>query len=187
MPLIQMTDVKKGMNIILDGKLFTIIDFARRKMGRGGGMVSIKVKDIETGNVLEYNYNSDYKLEEAILEQRKAEFLYKEGKFYVFMDLETYEQYELGEDFIAEASYFLKENMEVSILMHEGRAINIQLPNVVVLEVTDTPPSYKGNTVSGGKKPAVLDTGLKINVPMFVENGEKIKVDTRTKEYIERA
>jgi elongation factor P len=126
-------------------------------------------------------------LEEANLEQKKAEFLYKEGKFYVFMDLDTYEQYELSEDFIGDAKYFLKENMEVSILMHEGRAINVGIPNVVVLEVVDTPPSYKGNTVSGGKKPAVLDTGLKINIPMFVENGEKIKVDTRTKEYIERA
>ncbi len=122
-----------------------------------------------------------------MLDRREMQYLYKEGKEYVMMDNETYEQLQLTEDQIGDGIKYLKENMIVQVLMHDGRIIGVDLPAHVILEVTDTPPSEKGNTAQGGTKPATLETGAVVNVPFFISNGDKIRVDTRTNEYLDRA
>ncbi|MFN3328775.1 MAG: elongation factor P, partial [Fervidobacterium pennivorans] len=146
-----------------------------------------KLKSLSTGLIRDVNFASGEKVEEAELSFRKAEYLYNDGENYYFMDLQTYEQYAIPESEVDEAKYYLVENTQVDLVMHDEKPIGIQLPTTVVLEVVETEPNFKGDTVSGGGKPAVLQTGLKISVPFFINVGDKIKVDTRTGEYIERA
>lgn len=142
---------------------------------------------MSTGLIRDVNFASGEKVEEAELSFRKVEYLYNDGENYYFMDLQTYEQYAIPESEVDEAKYYLVENTQVDLVMHDEKPIGIQLPTTVVLEVVETEPNFKGDTVSGGGKPAVLQTGLKISVPFFINVGDKIKVDTRTGEYIERA
>lgn len=185
--MVEVGSLRKGMYIVLNGEIYRVIDVSKHTMARGRGIVRTKLKNIKTGLVRDENFNSGTEVEEATLELRNAQYLYKDSDGYYFMDLETFEQYRLTEEEIGDAKFYLVDNLEVMLQFYEGQPIGVVLPNAVVLTVEDTEPAFKGDTVSGGGKPAVLETGLKITVPYFVEKGEKIKVDTRTGEYIERA
>ena len=157
------------------------------KPGRGAAFVRSKLKNVETGQVVEKTFRAGEKVAKAMLDRREMQYLYKEGKEYVMMDNESYEQLQLTEEQIGDGIKYLKENMIVQVLMHDSRIIGVDLPAHVILEVTDTPPSEKGNTAQGGTKPATLETGAVVNVPFFISNGDKIRVDTRTNEYLDRA
>ncbi len=185
--LIEVGSLKKGMYIVLNNEIYRVVDVSKHTMARGRGIVRTKLKNVRSGLVREENFNSGTEVEEALLELRNAQYLYKDSDGYYFMDLETFEQFRLTEEEVGDAKFYLIDNLEVMLQFFEGQPIGVVLPNTVVLTVEDTEPAFKGDTVSGGGKPAVLETGLKITVPYFVEKGEKIKVDTRTGEYVERA
>ena len=185
--MVEVGALRKGMHIVLDGEIYRVLEVSKHTMARGKGIVRTKLKNVKTGLVRDENFNSGSLVEEAVLETRNAQYLYNDGSTYYFMDLETYEQYGLSEEELGDVPLYLVENMEVMLQFYEGQPIGVVLPNAVVLEVVETEPAFKGDTVSGGGKPAVLETGLKITVPFFVEKGDKVKVDTRTGEYVERA
>ncbi|HNR52709.1 MAG: Elongation factor P [Deltaproteobacteria bacterium ADurb.BinA179] len=177
---------RKGLKIELDGEPFTIVDFQHVKPGKGGAFVRTRMKSLITGNVLEKTFRSGEKVDVPNLEERKMSFLYQDDSGYWFMDTQTFEQMNLSEDHIEDAIGFLKENVEVGILFHNGAPIGIDLPMFLELAVAETDPGIRGNTASGGSKPAKLETGVTVQVPLFISEGDVIKVDTRTKAYIER-
>lgn len=177
---------RKGLKIEMDGEPFVITDFQHVKPGKGGAFVRTKMKSLITGNTLDKTFRSGEKVDVPDLEEKKMSFLYKDEEGYCFMDTQTYEQMTLTEDQIEDALGYLKENVEVEVLLHNGSPIGIELPMFLALQIVETDPGVKGNTVSGGSKPAKLETGLTIQVPLFVNSGETVKVDTRTGQYIER-
>ncbi|HOJ87563.1 MAG TPA: elongation factor P [Pseudothermotoga sp.] len=185
--MVEVGDLKKGMVIMVDKEPYRVIDVNKHHMAMGRGIIRTRLKSVKTGLVKEMNFSSGERVDEANLTFKAAQYLYSDGDHYHFMALDDYEQYALTEDDIQDAKWYLIENLEVSIVFLEDKPIGIQLPNVVVLRIVETEPTFKGDTVSGGGKPATLETGLKITVPFFVENGELVKVDTRTGEYLERA
>lgn len=184
--MISVTDLRNGTKVKMDGSLWTCVDYQHQKIGRGGAKVVAKFKNLETGASVERSFNSGEKLEDIYVETKDLQYLYPEGDELVFMDLETYEQFHVSRD-ISDATKFLKEGMTVQGSMYNGRPLDISLPASVELKITDTPPGVRGDTVSGGTKPATLETGAVVQVPLFVESGENIKVDTRTGLYISRA
>ena len=185
--MISVNDLKTGLTLQLDNGLWSVVEFLHVKPGKGAAFVRSKLKNVETGQVVEKTFRAGEKVAKAMLDRREMQYLYKEGKEYVMMDNETYEQLQLTEEQIGDGIKYLKENMIVQVLMHDSRIIGVDLPAHVILEVTDTPPSEKGNTAQGGTKPATLETGAVVNVPFFISNGDKIRVDTRTNEYLDRA
>ncbi|MFD3004820.1 elongation factor P [Thermus tengchongensis] len=184
--MISVTDLRPGTKVKMEGGLWECVEYQHQKIGRGGAKVVAKFKNLETGATIERTFNSGEKLEDIYVETRELQYLYQEGDDLVFMDLETYEQFHLSKDQV-EAARFLKEGMTVLGDMYEGRPLKITPPTVVELKVVDTPPGVRGDTVSGGSKPATLETGAVVQVPLFVEPGEVIKVDTRTGQYVGRA
>jgi elongation factor P len=156
-------------------------------MGRGGAIVRGKLRNLETGSSVEQSFKSGERFERIIFDEKPAQYQYQDGDDYVFMDMETFDQVFLSRDMLGDATKYLIDNLEVSFDMYEGRVMGIELPKSVELAVKDTPPGFKGDTASGGGKPATTETGLVVTVPFFVENGESIVVDTRTGEYLERA
>ncbi len=185
--MISVNDLKTGLTIELDNGLWSVVEFLHVKPGKGAAFVRTKLKNVESGNVLEKTFRAGEKVAKASLDKREMQFLYKEGNDYIMMDNESYEQIAVTADHIGDGVKYLKDNMEVSILMHDGRIIGVDIPNHVELEVVDTPPAEKGNTAQGGTKPATLETGAVVNVPFFISNGDRIRVDTRTNEYLDRA
>jgi elongation factor P len=180
------TDINKGKILKYDNSIYEVIEFLHVKPGKGQVFVRTKMKDLESGATISKNFKKGDTFEVVSLEEKNVQFLYKDkGKFY-FMDLETYEQYPIEEDILGEAKFYLKENMECSVKISEGKMLGINIPNFVTLKVTSTDPGLRGNTAQGGSKPAVLETGLKVRVPLFLKEGEKVVIDTRTGEYIER-
>jgi elongation factor P len=177
---------RKNLKIEIDGEPFTIVDFQHVKPGKGGAFVRTKMKSLITGNVLDKTFRSGEKVDVPDLEEKKMSFLYQDESGYCFMDTQTYEQMTLTEAQMEDALGYLKENVEVEVLLHNGKAIGIELPMFLNLEIVETDPGLKGNTASGGSKPAKLETGATIQVPLFVCTGEVVKVDTRTGTYIER-
>ena len=184
--MISVNDLKTGLTLELDNGLWSVVEFLHVKPGKGAAFVRSKLKNVETGQVVEKTFRAGEKVAKAMLDRREMQYLYKEGSDFVMMDLESYEQLPVAESAIGDGVKYLKENMNVQILMHDGRIIGIDLPNFVELEVVDTPPAEKGNTAQGGTKPATLETGAVVNVPFFVANGDRIRVDTRTNEYLDR-
>ena len=179
-------DINKGKILKYDSSIYEVIEFLHVKPGKGQAFVRTKIKDLESGTTISKNFKKGDTFEVVSLEEKNVQFLYKDkGKFY-FMDLETYEQYPIGEEILGEAKFYLKENMECSVKISEGKMLGINIPNFVTLKVTSTDPGVRGNTAQGGSKPAVLETGLKVKVPLFLKEGEEIVIDTRTGEYIER-
>jgi elongation factor P len=156
-------------------------------MGRGGAIVRGKLRNLETGSSVEQSFKSGERFERIIFDEKPAQYQYRDGNDHVFMDMETYDQVFLSESVLGDAVKYLTDNLEVSFDMYEDRVMGIELPKSVELVVTDTPPGFKGDTASGGGKPATTETGLVITVPFFIENGESVIVDTRTGEYLERA
>lgn len=176
------------MTIELDGHVWAIVEFLHVKPGKGSAFVRSKLKNVETGNVMEKTFRAGEKMPRAIVDKREMQYLYSSGTDeYVFMDNESYDQTTLSSEQIGNGIKYLKENMNILVLMYQNRIIGIDIPNFVELEVTDTPPGEKGDTASGGTKPATLETGAVVNVPFFVKNGDVIRVDTRTNSYLDRA
>ena len=180
------TDFRRGLKIELDGTPYEIVEFQHFKPGKGGAMVRTKLRNILNGRVVDNTFRSGEKVDKPDMEQRDMQFLYHEGEDLVFMDMVTYEQLHLSEAFTGGKSAFLKDAQECRVLLYNGEPIDIEIPVSLVLEVTQTEPGAKGDTVSNVTKPAVLETGVTVQVPLFVNIGDKIKVDTRTREYLGR-
>lgn len=185
--MISSNDFKTGMTIIIDSNIYQVVEFLHVKPGKGAAFVRTKLKNINTGNSVEKTFRAGEKVEQAILDRREMQYLYFDGTEYMFMDNENYEQMGFTKDVVGEGNVlYLKENMVVNVLMHNSKVLGVDIPTHVELEVTDTPPAEKGNTASGGTKPATLETGAQVQVPFFVEIGNKIRVDTRTNSYLDR-
>ena len=184
--MISVNDLKTGLTLELDNGLWNVVEFLHVKPGKGSAFVRTKLKNAQTGQVVEKTFRAGEKVAKAMLDRREMQYLYKEGADYVMMDNESYEQLNVAETQIGDGIKYLKENMIIQILMHNGRIIGVDIPSHVELEVVDTPPAEKGNTAQGGTKPATLETGAVVNVPFFVSNGDKIRVDTRTNQYLDR-
>ncbi len=185
--MINSTDFRTGLTIEIDGNVWQIVDFQHVKPGKGAAFVRTKIKNVETGAVVERMFNPNEKMPAAHLETRTMQYLYEADGMYTFMDTETYEQSELNTETLGDALNYLKENMEVNLQTFKGRIIGISLPNSVNLAVTECEPSVKGNTATGATKMAKLETGYEVRVPLFINEGDVLRIDTRTGNYIERA
>lgn len=183
---ISTADFKNGRAILIDGKPYTIIEFQHVKPGKGGAFVRTKVRDIRTGRVNDLTFRSGEKFDEIRMEVKEMQFLYAEGDEYNFMDTESYEQLALNTEIVGEAAKWLKENDIASVQYAGDELIGVEAPMFVELEVIETEPGFKGDTVQGGTKPATLETGAIVQVPMFINNGEVLKIDTRDGRYITR-
>jgi elongation factor P len=179
-------DFRKGLKIELEGEPYIIADFLHVKPGKGGAFVRTKLKSLVTGNVIDRTFRSGEKVQTPALEEKNMQYLYQEGEAYHFMDNDTYEQFTLTGAQLGTDSNFLQENVEVKILFHNSKPIGVELPLFVELTIVQTEPGVKGDTATGGSKPATVETGAVIQVPLFLSEGDVIKVDTRTGEYIER-
>ena len=180
-------DLRKGITIELDGKLYTIMDYEHIKVGRGSAQVRMKLRDVRAGHTVDRTFQAGERFPRARLDHHTVQYLYEESGLYYFMDQTTFEQYPLTQDQLGNALSYLKEEMSIELLTYENDPIGVELPLSVELLVTETGPSFKGDTAQGGTKPATLETGLVVQVPLFLNNGDKVKVDTRTAQYIERA
>src|SRR5689334_16793636 len=187
MPTITTNDLKNGMTLELDNALFQVVEFQHVKPGKGGAFVRTTLKNSRNGAVVERTFRAGEKVERAIIDKRGMQYLYRDGADFVFMDSSTYEQMPVGSGSLGTAVDFLVEGSEPVLLMHGDEIIGVDLPAAVELHVADTEPGIQGDRVSGARKPATLETGLVVQVPLFINPGERIKVDTRSGEYITRA
>lgn len=185
--MISVNDFKTGLTIEVDGGIWRVVDFQHVKPGKGAAFVRSKLKNLRTGNIQEKTFRAGEKVEKAQIDNRKMQYLYANGDTHVFMDMDNYEQVELPEKQIEHELNFLQENMEVHLIMFQGETLGVELPNTVELEVVDTEPGIKGDTASGGSKPATLSTGYVVQVPFFVNVGDKIVVNTNDGTYVSRA
>jgi elongation factor P len=179
-------DLKNGMVLNLDGQLWSVLWFQHHKPGKGGAVVRTKLKSVLSGKVVDKTFNADVKVDVATVDRREMTYLYSDGESYVFMDSTTYDQLPLSPDVVGEASNFLLENQSATVAVHEGTPLYIELPASVELTVEYTEPGLQGDRSSGGTKPARLETGYEIQVPLFITTGEKVKVDTRSGDYLGR-
>lgn len=184
--MISTSDFRNGTRLELDGEPYYIVEFQHVKPGKGGAFVRTKLKNYRTGNVLDRTFRSGERFEEPNLEEREMQFLYASGDTYTFMDNETYEQFSYEKKQLGENADLLKEDMTVKILIYHHEPIAVELPIFIELKVVDAEPGVRGDTASGGTKPATVETGATIKVPLYLEVGEVIKIDTRTREYVER-
>lgn len=182
----KVSDMKKGQTVKVDDALYTIVDYQHVKLGKGGAVYQTKLKSVDTGNIRDIRLRAEETIEEAYLDKRDYEYLYSSGSEHVLMDLETYDQITLDDDAFGEGPKYLNPNAKLQVAMYEGKPVVVTLPNTVDLEVKDTAPEIKGATATNQNKPATLETGLVVSVPPFIKVGEKIRVDTRTGEYITR-
>ena len=179
-------DIKNGSVLNLDGQLWNVIEFQHVKPGKGGAFVRTKLKNVTSGKVVDKTFNAGTKIDFATVDRRDYQYLYQDGDGFVFMDLSDYDQVTVPSETIGDAKNFMLENQNVTIAMHEGVALYLDLPASVVLEVTYTEPGLQGDRSTGGTKPATLETGYEIQVPLFLETGTKVKVDTRSGDYLGR-
>jgi elongation factor P len=184
--MISTNDFKTGVSVEIDGDAYIVVEFQHVKPGKGSAFVRAKLRNTRTGAVIERTFNAGEKLPKAHLDRREMQYLYHDGTYYVFMDVENYEQSLLTEEQMADAKNYLKENMVISVLSFKSNILGVDLPSNVELEVVETEPGIKGDTASGGNKPATLETGAVVRVPFFINVGDRIKVNTQTGEYIER-
>lgn len=182
----ETSDIKKGLKITMDGAPFVVVEFQFVKPGKGQAFTRTKLKNMITGAVLDKTFKSGEKLEKADLESREMQFLYKDGAMFVFMDTQSYEQIQLSEEDIGDNKYYLLDGMSVDVLMYGERPIDVTPPTFVELSILETEPGFKGDTSGNTTKPAIVETGLKVNVPLFVTMEDVLKIDTRTGEYVER-
>jgi len=180
------SELRKGLTIMLDGELYRITDWQHNKQGRGSAQVRLQLKNLRSGTNIERTFQAGAKFEDARLERRELQFQYADGDQYNFMDPETYDQVSLSAAMLGSAVNFIREGDSVDVLMYNDSFVDIDLPAAVVLEVTQSEPGVRGDTATGATKPARLETGLVVNVPLFVNEGDKIKVDTRSGKYLER-
>ena len=183
---VDTSQFRNGLKIELDGEPFVIVFFQHVKPGKGGAFVRTKVKNLKTGRVLDRRFRAGEKVDLAEVEDRKMQYLYQDGEQLVFMDAETYDQIPFSLEQVGDARQYLKENLDVDVLFYRGQPINIDLPAFVEAAVAECEPGMKGDTASGATKPATLETGATVQVPLFIKEGEVIRVDTRSGEYVER-
>jgi elongation factor P len=184
--MISAGDLRKGTTFELDGQVFTVIDFLHVKPGKGAAFVRTKLRNVISGGVTDRTFNPPEKLQEAVIERKEMQYLYSDGELYYFMDQETFEQIPLNFEKVEDAIRFLKENMFAIIKFYKGEAFSVEAPNFVELVITQTDPGFKGNTATNTLKPATVETGAVVNVPLFINEGDMIRIDTRTGEYMER-
>jgi len=182
---VSTAEFKKGLKIVFDGQPYTIVDFQHVKPGKGGAFVRTKLRHMKLGKVIDNTFRSGEKVELVDFEDKHMQFLYKDDRFH-FMDMETYDQVSLSEDEVGDAALYLKDNTEVEVLYIDGSPVSIELPNFIELAVARTDPGVRGDTAQGGTKPATLETGAVLQVPLFLNEGDVVKVDTRTGEYLGR-
>jgi len=187
MPAITTNDLKNGMTLQLDNGLFTVVEFQHVKPGKGGAFVRTTLRNARTGAVIERTFRAAERVEQAILDKRDMQFLYSDGEDYVFMDSQTYDQMNVAPAALGDAAGYLVPQASANLAMYQGEIINVELPAAVELNITETEPGVQGDRVSGARKPATLETGKVVQVPLFVNVGDRIKVDTRSGEYITRA
>lgn len=185
--MISVNNLKTGLTIVVDGNPWQVIEFQHVKTGRGSAFVRSKLRNLRNGNIQEKTFRAGEKVEQAHVEHRDMQYLYASGDTHAFMDTSTYEQIELQTSQIEHELQFIKENMEVSVIFYEGDILGIDLPSNVELKVVETEPGIKGDTVSGGSKPATLETGLVVQVPLFIDRGETLVINTSDGKYISRA
>ncbi|WP_413362638.1 elongation factor P [Lysinibacillus sp. 3P01SB] len=184
--MISVNDFRTGLTILVEGNLFRVIDFQHVKPGKGAAFVRSKLRNLRNGNVVEKTFRAGEKVEKAMVENRKMQYLYAQGDEHVFMDMESYDQTTLSAAQIEDELKYLLENMELHIQSYQGEMIGIELPNTVTLVVAETEPGIKGDTASGGTKPAKMETGLMVNVPFFVNEGDKLIINTTDGSYVSR-
>lgn len=187
MPAISTNDLKNGMTLAIEDALFNVVEFQHVKPGKGGAFVRTKLKNARTGAVIDRTFRADEKVERAIIDKREMQYLYHDGTDVVFMDNTSYDQVHVGEVALGDAAGYLVESANAVLLMYGTEMVGVELPAAVELEVTETEPGIQGDRVSGARKPATLSTGLVVQVPLFVNIGDRIRVDTRSGEYITRA
>jgi elongation factor P len=187
MPVISTNDLKNGMTLEIDAALFNVVEFQHVKPGKGGAFVRTKLKNARTGAVIDRTFRADEKVVRAIVDKREMQYLYRDGGDFVFMDTQSYDQIHVAEGSLGEAPGFLVESASAVLLMHGTDIVGVELPASVELAISETEPGVQGDRVSGARKPATLETGLVVQVPLFVDTGDRIKVDTRSGEYITRA
>ena len=185
--MISAGDFRNGITFELDGNVVQVIEFQHVKPGKGAAFVRTKYKNVITGAVVERSFNPTDKYPTAYIERKDMQYLYSDGDLYYFMDMETYEQQPIDSSKLGPAFQFVKENMEVKVLSYKGNVFGVEPPNFVELEVTETDPGFKGDTATNATKPATLETGAELKVPLFINQGDMIRIDTRTGEYMERA
>jgi len=184
--MIDTSEIRKNLKLLIDGQPWVVVDFQFVKPGKGQAFTRTRMKNLITGNVIERNYRSGEKFEEAHVEEKSMVFLYAQGGTYTFMDNQTYEQAEMSEEHLGDAAHFLSDNMSVEVIYFNGEPITVEVPNFVEHQIVETEPAVRGDTVSGATKPAKLATGYVINVPLFINAGDWVVVDTRTGAYVER-
>jgi elongation factor P len=185
--VISTGEIKRGITVEIDGQLYQIMEFQHIKMGRGSAQVRMKLRNVRRGDTIEKTVQAGERFQRARLDHRTVQFLYNDGDLHHFMDTQTYEQFALDEKVLGDATDYLVPNMEVVLDEYQGDPIGVELPASVVMTVASTDHGIKGDTATGATKPATMESGLKVNVPLFVNPGDKIKVDTRSGEYLERA
>ncbi len=185
--MVSAGDFRNGVTFEMDGGVFQIIEFQHVKPGKGAAFVRTKIRNVITGSVVEKTFSPSDKYPTAFVERKDMEYLYNDGSLYYFMDLETYENIPINADILPDSFKFVKENEQVKILSYKGNVFGVEPPFFVELVITHTEPGFKGDTAQGGTKPAELETGATVKVPLFINEGEKIRIDTRTGEYMERA
>jgi len=184
--MITTADFRNGITIELDGTLYNLVYFQHVKPGKGGAFVRTRLKNLKTGAVIEKTFRAGEKVELAVLDKRRMQYLYREGDNFLFMDLDTFEQMAIPAEEVGETAKFLVEGVSVEVPLYEGKPVGVEPPVFVDMEVVETAPGVKGDTASGGSKPATLETGLVVNVPFFIEVGNRVRIDTRSGEYVER-
>jgi len=184
--LISTGELKKGVTIELDGKLYSILDYSHIKTGRGSAQVRMKLRDVRSGSIIEQTFQAGTKWPRARVERRDMQYLYSDDQFYYFMNTETYEQIPVSADKVGDANKYLKENDNCQLVLYGDEVIGVEMPLSVELTIVETDPGFKGDTATGGTKPARTETGLVVNVPLFIESGQRIKVNTDSGAYIER-
>lgn len=184
--MISSNDFRTGVTVELDGYVWRVVEFLHVKPGKGSAFVRTKLKNVQTGNTVEKTFRAGETVPQANLEKRTMQHTYKDGEEFVFMDMETYEETRLNGENLGDRINFLKEEMEVNVIFWDEKVLEVELPTSVVLEITDTDPGVKGDTATGGTKPAIVETGAQVMVPLFITIGEQIKVDTRDGSYLGR-
>ena len=185
--MISTGELRKGATIELDGVLYQVMEYNHIKMGRGSAQIRMKLRDVRAGHIIERTFQNGERFPRARLDHHAVKYLYEDGGFYYFMDEENFEQYMLSPEQLGDGLHYLKDEMVIDLTTYDGEAIGVELPTSVDLTITETGPAFKGDTAQGGTKPATLETGYVVQVPLFLNNGDKIKVDTRTGQYVERA
>lgn len=186
MPAITTNDLKNGITLELDNGLFQVVEFQHVKPGKGGAFVRTKLRNMKNGNVFERTFNAGVRVEQAILDKKDMQFLYRDGDDYVFMDTDTYDQMTVAPAALGDAADYLIESMTAIIAVHTGEIVSVEIPAAVELTISETEPGVQGDRVSGARKPATLETGKVLQVPLFVNIGDRVKVDTRSGDYITR-